>query len=101
MEILPVILNHPGPKPVIIIQGDHGPNVSRRTAVLNAYYLPVDVQTHLYPNITPVNSFRLIMDYMFGMELGLLQDASYNSSYEKPYLYEQIIETRDGCISGP
>ncbi len=101
MEVLPAILDHPGPRPVIIIQGDHGPNVSMRTAVLNAYYLPVDVQAHLYPKITPVNTFRLIMDYMFGTKLGLLKDASYNSSYEKPYLYEEMEETRDICISGP
>lgn len=75
--------------PIIIIQADHGrgvqdlvpkeqaddPTVRRvRFAILNAYYLPNGGSDQLYPSITPVNSFRVILDYYFGTDLGQLQD---------------------------
>lgn len=69
--------------PIIIIQGDHGPTYSDERqkrgyfGILNAYYLPDGGAEKLYPSITPVNSFRMILDYYFGTHLGLLEDRSY------------------------
>jgi len=69
--------------PIIIIQGDHGPTYPdewlRRGyfGILNAYYLPDGGAEKLYPSITPVNSFRVILDYYFGTHLGLLEDRSF------------------------
>lgn len=60
--------------PPIIIQADHGHNSNR---ILSAYYLPGGGDDLLYPPITPVNNFRLILDYYFGTDLGLLEDRSY------------------------
>lgn len=78
------------PKPIIIIQGDHGtrafdvvdPSTDMKMKlmfpILNAYYLPgYEKNSPLYPSITPVNSFRLIFDTYFGTQLGLLDDTSY------------------------
>ena len=77
--------------PIIMIQGDHGyltpaskrPNaaqIKKGYSNLNAYYLPDSVKEQLYKTITPVNSFRLIFDYYFGTQLGLIEDKSYFST---------------------
>jgi hypothetical protein len=70
--------------PVIIVQGDHGPlpdlteEPSQRLPILNAYYLPgVEMDSMLYPSISPVNSFRVVLNSYFGQNLPLLEDQSY------------------------
>ncbi len=83
-------------EPVIIIQADHGPRLAyferRRAAkelrdtnlvlrdrigILNAYYLSDKGKQQLYPNISPVNSFRLILNEYFEADLDLMEDRSY------------------------
>jgi hypothetical protein len=51
--------------------------------ILNAYYLP-DAQADqiVYPQITPVNSFRSIFNYYFDTKLPLLDQNSYTAEYE-------------------
>jgi hypothetical protein len=84
--------------PIIVIQGDEGPFPERyekdevgfdwrgatpeelreKMRILNAYYLPeIDNAAVLYPDVTPVNSFRIILNTYFGTEFDLLPDASY------------------------
>ena len=68
--------------PIIIVQGDHGPigkKVTRemRMSILNAYYVNEETKASLYGTITPVNSFRVILDHYFGYDLPLLEDSSY------------------------
>ncbi len=78
--------------PVIIIQGDHGPSHfddTTRMGILNAYYFP-DANPALYPQITPVNSFRLLFHTYFGEDLNLLEDVSYYSEYPEAYQYKII-----------
>ena len=82
------------PDAIIILQGDHGPR--RRTilpdpgpwqtyareelAILNAYYLPgVVAEDLLYPEISPVNTFRVILNAYFQQDFPLLEDRSYFS----------------------
>jgi len=65
--------------PVIILQGDHGWDPRYRMEILNAYYLPPDVNRLIYSEITPVNTFRVILDHYFDQNYGLLPDASYFS----------------------
>lgn len=78
------LINRSDVPPIIVIQGDHGPPNHRKGArnrkyfgPLNAYYLPAGGAAGLYPSITPVNSFRLILDYYFGTRMGILEDRSY------------------------
>jgi hypothetical protein len=87
--------------PVIIIQGDHGPGsrlvwdapeqtcLWERTPILNAYYLPGAGEGWLYPSISPVNSFRVVLNAYFGTNLTLLPDATYFSSH---LLERQVID---------
>jgi len=76
LSILPGIIADSSVPPVIIIQGDHGSKVNR-FPILNAYYLPGEAKTRLYPTISPVNSFRLIFDAYFGAHYKLLDDTPY------------------------
>ena len=91
--------------PIIIIQGDHGPgayldfssvdnsNIPERMSILNAYYFPDGNYENLYPSISPVNSFRVVLDQFFGMKMDLLQDDHFFSagSYNNP----QFINVND------
>jgi hypothetical protein len=52
-----------------------------RTSILNAYYLPGDGKNKLYPSISPVNSFRIVLNTYFGAELPLLPDRTYFTSH--------------------
>jgi len=63
--------------PIIIIQGDHGLKEENRYVILNAYYLPGNSNALLYPQITPINTFRVIFNTYFGTHFELLPDISY------------------------
>ncbi len=85
--------------PIIILQSDEGPfipfhleyggagtdwrqlddeAIRTHMRILNAYHLPgVDADEILYPSITPVNTFRVILDHYFGTDHGLVEDKCY------------------------
>jgi len=88
--------------PVIILQADHGPasfrnwddldpgHIVERMAILNACLVPADsTGPAWYDSISPVNTFRLIFDRVFGESLPLLPDRSWLSTSEFPFrLYD-------------
>lgn len=79
--------------PVIILQGDHGrlgDSPEDLMRILNAYYLPEDAKTMLYPSISPVNSFRIVFNSIFDTEYPLLDDVSYYSSLSSRYNFSVI-----------
>lgn len=93
-KIIEKILAHSKKEPIIIVQGDHGARdmgrndeESRRLrmSILNAYYFPGGGSRLLYDSITPVNSFRIMLNYYFGQNLPLLVDESFfaNTMYSK------------------
>lgn len=45
--------------------------------ILNAFYLPGVNTDVLYPNISPVNTFRLVFNLYFNTDLQLLADESF------------------------
>lgn len=92
LQVVESIVENSSVSPIIIIQGDHGPshfNESTRMGILNAYYFP-DAQPALHPNITPVNSFRVLFNTYFGTEFSLLKDMSYYSEYPYAYHFEAV-----------
>lgn len=62
-----------------------------RTGIFNAYYLP-EGRKALYRTISPVNSFRVVLNSVFGADLDMLEDHSYASSYAKPYSFKDITD---------
>jgi hypothetical protein len=95
--------------PVIIVQGDHGSGMlldilsasnsclRERTSILNAYYLPGYDQKDLYNSITPVNSFRVVLNDYFNTNLPLLEDKIYFPMPNSVYKFEDVtarIETK-------
>jgi hypothetical protein len=93
LEVVRVILEESKVPPIIIIQGDHGPLVKDRfirAPILNAYYLP-NGSAHLYPSISPVNSFRVALNDYFGQNLPMLEDLSlYSADYRNPFDYRIV-----------
>lgn len=99
LELIDKILKNSSQPPIIILASDHGPastlgskdfaasdpaklnlaGVKERLANLNAYYFPDQNYSKLYPEITPVNSFRLVLNQYFGLDYKLLPDRSYFS----------------------
>jgi hypothetical protein len=92
------ILARPGPKPVIIMHGDHGPgsmlqwedaaatNMTERMDIFAAYYFP-DGGTELYPSITPVNGARALANQYLGAHLPMLPDRTMFSTGSHPYRF--------------
>ena len=89
---------------LIILQSDHGPGLlldwdnpgntyfKERLAILNAYLLPGGGSADLYPEITPVNTFRLIFNRYLGTDLEQLEDESYFSTWERPYEFINVTD---------
>jgi hypothetical protein len=102
LNCLDAILESDGPKPVILIQGDHGSKMRldqeslERTDInecfpnLSSFYVPESVRTRLYDGITPVNTFRVLFDGLFGENYPLLPDKSWYSTFPKPYDFTDV-----------
>lgn len=91
-RVITQILGGSTEPPIIILFGDHGPrsglvwdsaeesDLKESLTILNAYHLPGDGSALLYPEISPVNTFRVILNHYFGADLELLPDRSYFST---------------------
>jgi hypothetical protein len=107
IQVVNSILARSSRPPIIIIQGDHGPGglfhwsspeqscLWERTGILNAYYLPDAGSDILYPGISPVNSFRVILNAYFEAGLPLLPDDTYFTSHRLPGQVIDITGDRD------
>ncbi len=87
--LVAIIIEKYATPPIIILQGDHGTTGStraNRVSILNAYYLPGQTD-RITPTMTPVNTFRVILDAYFGQDLPLLADIARYSTYQNPYDY--------------
>lgn len=91
-------------QPIIILQGDHGPNSSgsittatpndnvlvERYGVLSAYLVPKTLRPSIYDTITPVNVFRLIVNHLFDTSYKRLPDKLIYTPYPYPYRFTDI-----------
>jgi len=81
LEVIDTLQKKSDPPPIIIIQGDHGMHKMTqgldKHKILSAYYLPGTLNTPLYPTITPVNNFRLILRNYFDPTVELLPDVIF------------------------
>ncbi len=91
LEMVDTILERSTVPPVIILQGDHNyATTAERVKILNALYLPEGGADLAYQGMTPVNTFRLVLDYYFGQANGFLPDRSFHSPLGRPYQFEEV-----------
>jgi hypothetical protein len=83
--------------PVIIIQGDHGFEGENRFFILNAYHLPNGLNSQIYPTISPVNSFRIVLNGLFGKDYPLLPDRYFSSEAETRFTFEEEFGIENNC----
>ena len=95
LDIVDTIIKKSDPKPIIVVQGDHGATIkyeelgidpTNRLGIFNSYFLPVNntkidisltsFNELMYPTISPVNTFRVIFDQYFNGDYELLDDKS-------------------------
>ncbi len=91
--------------PIIILQSDTGPGAfldcysstdtyfKERMCNFNAFYLPNGGDDCLYDNITPINSFRVILNYYFHSHFPLLEDRNYFAAWQTPYKFIDVTNT--------
>jgi len=100
--VLQKILSRPGPKPIIILQSDHGwdwvgPsswNRENRLKILSAYYLPGGAAQEVDARFSAVNIFRLIFSRYFAGDYAVLENRHYFSDANEPFEFEQV---EDSC----
>ena len=89
MKIINEIIIKSDGESIIILQSDtgtslyseeKGENIKRKMKILNSYYLPNNGTSRLYDSITPVNSFRVILNHYFNENYELLEDKMYYSN---------------------
>ena len=94
---------------VIVLQSDHGDEhfldwdtptaqgVNARSAILNAIFFSDGGYDLLYPSMTPVNSFRVILNHWFGTQYPLLPDKTYFHKHPVNTPYTEIPEFFEIC----
>lgn len=106
LEMLDALLNDEPNDPIIILQSDTGPafgfdwanpdqkNLVTKIGILNAYHLPAPCDSQLYSSISPLNSFRVVFDCVFGGAYPLQPDITYYSDHHSlnGYVFTPIDE---------
>lgn len=83
------IKSHNKPNTIIIVAGDHGFKDFNKVGVenifgnLNAFYFPNRNYSLLYDSVSPVNTFRIVLNTYFKANLPLVKDSSIIVSDEK------------------
>lgn len=93
-----------GGRAVIVIQGDHGPkanfdqdsvertDLSEAFGILNAYLVPEKARAELREDVSPVNSFRLVLSAVLGADFAPLPNRSYYSTWEEPLKFVDVTD---------
>ena len=108
LDMLDAVIERSPRDVVIVMQGDHGPPSSlksqrgelpgvayrERFSILNAYRLPGKdpERIGIYQDISPVNSFRVIMNAYFGTDYKPLENRSYMSGWNKLYNLREVTD---------
>lgn len=95
-------------QPVIILQADEGPYPPHledetrhdwmtatpeereiKFGILNAWHLPDGRDVGLYPEMSSVNTFRVLFESYFGLDLPLLPDHSFTIGHDEPLTFPE------------
>jgi len=106
-ELVQTILANSSRPSIIVLQSDHGPgsylewrhpentNLNERMSNFIACYFPDQKTKMLYPTITPVNIFRIVLNQYFGDNYPLLKDEVYFATLGRPYRLEKVTDKID------
>src|SRR4029077_20790654 len=67
-------------------------DLRERMGILNAYLFPDRDYRGLDDAITPVNSFRVVLDHYFGARLARLPERSFFSTWTEPFRFVDVTE---------
>jgi hypothetical protein len=114
IKAIDAILAQEDTDPILIIQSDTGPafgfdwtrpdptNLETKASILNAYRLPGSCQEHLYPEISPVNTFRILFNCVFGGDYPLLEDYTLFTDHHLQERYEfRPVDRQDFTLDAP
>jgi len=78
--------------PIIVLLSDHGIRINMEDGVKNfiAVYGSPEVTDNLYSSITPINVIRVIFSNIFGENLPLINDLSFNQEESQIDTYDLI-----------
>lgn len=96
LEVIDRIIAASEVPPVVVVLGDHGPFVAEdrtdevsagraridRLANMMAFLVPDSMRSDLYPTISPVNTFRIVLPRLVGRQPELLPDRHF--PYDSP-----------------
>ena len=109
-ELIDIILSKSDIPPIIILQSDEGPYpkelegahqryedhewgtasnsfLKQKMSILNALYIPGIDKSILSPDMTPVNTFRIVFNLLFKTKLELLPNQNYTLG-DKEHIYK-------------
>jgi len=105
-ELIDKIIAESKVPPIIIIQGDHGScselrnhkgfednDFKERFSIMNAYYFPDHDYSMLYDSISPVNSFKVVMNKYFDKNYEMDPDRAMFSDWTYPYLLYDVTDS--------
>lgn len=113
LAVVDAILEKSTNPPIIILQGDHGPGsfldsqsysppcFYERYSILNAYYLPGQDPSTVPQDITPVNTFRMILNDYFAAGLELLPNHQYFSTPDLIHQFKDVTALTDNACVFP
>ncbi len=105
LRLIDTILSESQNKPIIIFQADHGSGAAIKRFrdgdddgiafdTYASYYLPDSHAVDIPSPFTLVNSFPLLLNHIFGMELALQEDRLFHVEHGRAY-FEQVDVTAD------
>ena len=103
LKMLSDILEKSTTPPIIILQADHGTNLGRvftddgrltHFEILNAFHLPAERPHALTSDISPINTFRVILNTYYGMEYEELDVRHFDipKGYDAPFMQIDVTE---------
>jgi hypothetical protein len=109
LEAIDKVLKETEKPLVIVLQSDHGDDrfldwdkpttqgVDVRSAILNSIYYSDGDYDKLYPSITPVNTFRVVLNHWFGTDYPMLQDCVLFHEHPLSTPFNEVPEFVDAC----
>jgi hypothetical protein len=101
-SLIETILEKSPQAPVIILQGDHGPasaldpeslantDTWERLSILNALLIPGYEGSGFHERMTPVNTFRLVLNHCLQARHDFLDDVSFFSTWNRPLELKRV-----------